>query len=206
MTLASHNTMTYLKPRKWWMWFGRFMAKCQSKSIEEQYKAGARWFDLRIALIKPNKNDLHYPYFAHGAMSFKGDIENTLAFLNSKKDAYCRIVLEKGNAAEEEIFKYFVIKWKGQYPNLKITQIAKKGVWGNMMEATAKMPKSMVDCYASSNGYYAKYDKLPGILHNKVVSGYLIDDLWPWIYAKLHNKKNIKKYKNEDIFLLIDFV
>lgn len=32
-----------------------------------------------------------------------------------------------------------------------------------------------------------------------------LDDIWPWLYAKLNNKKNIKKY-NDDSILFIDFV
>ena len=35
-----------------------------------------------------------------------------------------------------------------------------------------------------------------------------LDDLWPWLYAKLRNKKNIKKYAESegDKVLFIDFV
>ena len=31
-------------------------------------------------------------------------------------------------------------------------------------------------------------------------------DLWPWIYAKFHNKKHINQYKDQDVFLVIDFI
>lgn len=206
MVLASHNTMTHLKPRKWWMRFGRFMAKCQSKTIQEQYNAGARWFDLRISFYKDSKDGLTYPCFGHGMMIFKGDVEKTLEFLASKDDASCRIVLERGDVAEEEIFNYYVIRWLNDFPNLKVTQIARKSDWKKLAEPNYNLGKPMPNAYASCNGYYEKYEKLPGVLHNKVVSGLLIDDLWPWIYAKLNNKKNIEKYKNEDVYLLIDFI
>jgi hypothetical protein len=33
----------------------------------------------------------------------------------------------------------------------------------------------------------------------------IIDDWWPWLYAKIHNKKNRLRNYKEDI-LLIDFV
>ena len=204
MLIGSHNTMTYLKPRKWWMWFGRFIAKCQNKTIEEQYKSGARWFDLRICFHELSDTLIH-PMFAHGAMEYKGKTpEEVFEFLSSKNDAYCRIILEKGN--EEDLFKIYVKKWMTDYPNLKVTQIAKKGEWENLLEPNTNAPYGGKDAYASANGYYPKYENWPGILRTKTWSGLLIDDLCPWIYAKLHNKKNLEKYKNDKIILLIDFV
>ena len=47
MILASHNSLTYYKPQ-WYLrplaWIGR----CQSKTIQEQYELGVRYFDIRI--------------------------------------------------------------------------------------------------------------------------------------------------------------
>lgn len=34
----------------------------------------------------------------------------------------------------------------------------------------------------------------------------IIDDLCPWIYAKLNNKKNINTYKDDDCTLVVDFI
>ena len=48
MIKGSHNSWTYLKPKKWWMYLIRWAAKCQSKNIIEQYNAGVRCFDLRL--------------------------------------------------------------------------------------------------------------------------------------------------------------
>jgi len=36
------------------------------------------------------------------------------------------------------------------------------------------------------------------------VKGSKFNDLWPWLYAKRHNRKAIKKCKNN--WLMIDFV
>lgn len=52
MKLASHNSMTYLPIKKWWLKPFRFIAQCQNKTIEEQYQAGVRMFDIRIAFNK----------------------------------------------------------------------------------------------------------------------------------------------------------
>lgn len=205
MILGSHNTMTYLKPRKWWMWFGKFIAKCQKRTIQEQYERGARWFDIRIAFVL-NENDIHIPVFAHGVIEYKNcEIEKVLSFLN-EKEAYCRIILEKGGNIEEEFFKIYVTKWMKDFPNINVTQIAKKGVWKNMLQPNASNKFPLKDCYASCNGDYPQFSNWPGILRSKTWSGYIIDDLWPYWYAKYHNKENIQKYKNENVILLIDFI
>ena len=36
--IGSHNSMTYLPPKKWYMYPFKFVAKCQSSTIEEQYE------------------------------------------------------------------------------------------------------------------------------------------------------------------------
>lgn len=205
MLIGSHNTMTYLKPRKWWMWFGKFIAKCQKLTIEEQYDKGAIWFDIRISFPK-TKIGYDKPIFSHGSMDYKGrDVETVLQFLD-RKGAYCRIALEKGGETEKELFKNYVVKWMKEYPNVKFTQIAKKDEWVNLITPNAVLPYTSKDAYASCNGSYPQYNNLPGILRAKSWSGLLIDDLYPWFYAKFNNKKNIKKYKDEDILLLMDFV
>ena len=39
---------------------------------------------------------------------------------------------------------------------------------------------------------------------NKLLS--VIDDLCPWIYAKLMNRKNMKKYKDSEQYISVDFI
>ena len=67
--LGSHNTMSYLTPRNWFYKLIAFTARCQSKSIQEQYeKYGVRLFDLRFRFNK--KGEI---YFAHGTVEYKGN-------------------------------------------------------------------------------------------------------------------------------------
>ncbi|MCM1220803.1 MAG: hypothetical protein NC548_40580 [Lachnospiraceae bacterium] len=200
--------MTYLKPKKWWMWFGRFIAKCQSIDYKQQYESGARWFDFRLSFPKDKNGNYCQPVFSHGLMDYKGATPTEVfEYFNDKPDVYCRIVLEKGGDTEIDLFKFYVARWMMTYPNLKITQIAKKNQWGmKLIEPNATTPYSLKDAYASTNGYYPEYQKLPGILRSKTWSGLLIDDLWPWIYAKFNNKKNIKKHKEQNVVLLLDFI
>ena len=55
MKLASHNSLSYIKPKKWWEKLINFTSKCQSYDIETQYEYGVRLFDIRIrrAIIEP---------------------------------------------------------------------------------------------------------------------------------------------------------
>ncbi|MCH5167382.1 MAG: hypothetical protein J1F35_05755 [Erysipelotrichales bacterium] len=104
----------------------KIMSKCQKNSIEEQYKNGIRQFDLRIAFIL-NKDKIHEPIFCHGIIEFRdSNIENILKFLSSKNDAYCRIILEKGDDTSKYFFELYVTQWLKEFPTLKIIQIISK--------------------------------------------------------------------------------
>lgn len=50
--IGSHNTMSYLKPINFLGKITKFWGKCQDKTIEEQYEAGANYFDIRVKQIK----------------------------------------------------------------------------------------------------------------------------------------------------------
>lgn len=205
MILGSHNSMTYLKPNKWWMWFGKFIAKCQRVDYKKQYELGVRFFDFRISFIECH--EYKYPIFSHGMMDYKGVYpDDVLEFINTKNDVYCRFVFEKGNDTDKTLFKSYIKKWLTVYPNLKIIEVKDKKTWNVLMEPNAILPCPLIDSYASCNGSYPQYSKLKGIFKSKSWSGLLIDDLWPWIYARFNNKKNLKKYKNQDVLLLMDFI
>ncbi len=49
--IGSHNTMSYLKPTKWWMRLFNKWAKCQELTFEEQFNYGVRYFDIRLKLV-----------------------------------------------------------------------------------------------------------------------------------------------------------
>jgi len=48
MILGSHNSWSYLPPKKWYMKPFRFTAQCQDWDIKTQYEHGVRCFDLRL--------------------------------------------------------------------------------------------------------------------------------------------------------------
>ena len=66
MMIGTHNTMSYLPPKRWWMRPLRVFARCQKRPIAEQIAADAQVFDLRVY------NEGGHWCFAHGLVKFKG--------------------------------------------------------------------------------------------------------------------------------------
>ena len=183
MKIASHDTMTYLPPKKWYLYPFRFVARCQSKTIQEQYEDyGIRMFDLRISFTK----DFHLE-FRHGLIAYKGSVKNILKYLNSKGDTYVRLIYEKGEY--DLLFTHLCKRLEEKYPNIKLFGGIKKKGWKTLY--TFKNNPSYEDKY-SSNNY-------------KGTTGTILDDWFPWLYAFFNNKKNIKKGTDKE-FLMIDFV
>ena len=69
MKIGSHNSLSYIKPKKWYLMPFHFMARCQSKDYVKQYETyGVRLFDVRIWFDKDGN-----PEVRHGLMSFDID-------------------------------------------------------------------------------------------------------------------------------------
>lgn len=64
--IGTHNSMTYLRPTHWYEYLIIPFARCQRKTLEQQFWAGARCFDLRIRFTYDGR-----PYFAHGLYTMR---------------------------------------------------------------------------------------------------------------------------------------
>ena len=73
--IATHNSLSYTKPKYWFLRPFNFMAKCQTKSLQEQFAAGAKSFDLRFAKHRGKW------YGAHGLQLYKVTLEDALDIL-----------------------------------------------------------------------------------------------------------------------------
>lgn len=166
MKLASHNTMTYLKPKKWYMNLFRFIGKCQSKAIEEQYESGVRWFDLRISFDKKCE-----PEFRHGLIAYKGNVFDVLDYLNTKDDVMVRILLEKDNPLYYNFCEYIELN----YPNLKFCGGYRKSDWKPVYIFKKNPIYTMEENYSSMPSNPKWYS------------------IWPWLYSKLHKKNYTDK-------------
>ena len=89
MELATHNTMSYRKPKQFWAKLILFIARCQSVDYKKQYELGAKGFDLRLFWDKHDKLE-----FRHGIVSYNADdIDEILEYAN-ENCIYVRIMLE----------------------------------------------------------------------------------------------------------------
>lgn len=188
MILGSHNSWSYLTPKNWWANLIKFTAKCQKYDIRTQYeKYGVRCFDFRLKFVDGE------PVIAHGPVIYKYTLEqliDDLNYLDEKGDVWLRILHEvrtKKDYTEDNIqaFKAFCADIERMYPNLKCWCGRNLYNWG-------------VD-------YEFKYNPSCEELYSSVCPPKYLDDWIPIIYAKLHNKKNLKKGTDKDI-MLIDFV
>lgn len=180
MVLGSHNSMSYLPLRNWWLYPFRFMARCQSVDYRQQYdRYGVRLFDLRIGFFGED-----YPMFCHGLANFKGDVNEVMRWLNEKGDVTIRIILEKGN---EEVFKRWVAHWKSTYRSINWCCGVKKQGWKPLC--------GLKDIEAHIKHFYSS------------MQGNKIDDLYPKLWAKKHNSKYRGIIDETDAcYVMLDFI
>lgn len=166
-----------------------FIARCQSANIKTQYEEyNVRCFDLRVKFKKDGQLII-----AHGLAEYDIDEQallEQLEWLNSKEDVYIRVVHEIRNEYEHTLkallmFRQFCSLLQQRFPNLKL--------WCG---------RNLVNWQIE---YQFAKDPSCKELYSSVCMPRIIDDWWPWLYAKIHNKKNRLKNYKEDI-LLIDFV
>ena len=82
MELATHNTMSYRKPKQLWAKLIPFIARCQSIDYKKQHELGAKGFDLRLFWDKHGKLE-----FRHGIVSYNADdIDEILEYANNIVD------------------------------------------------------------------------------------------------------------------------
>ena len=196
--LGSHNSLTYLSCRKWWMYLINWAAKCQSKSLVKQFHSGSQYFDFRIRF----KND--QPVITHGLIEYRGNIDKEVATLNYlakhfNTKIYLRFVLEFNKIPEDFVSQItslivLVKHYRVKYPNITYTYVMSK--WNEQKVAT----------------YYSKDTDTPTLIHK--YSSVLKEKRFLWIpywYAKLHNKKNRKAFKHvledeDSKVLMLDFI
>ena len=197
--IGSHNSMSYLPVRQWYLKPFWWMARCQSKTLMEQFCTyEVRLFDIRVRFDK--KGDL---VFAHGPIEFKGSLD--LSHLNyyperTGRPIYVRLILEsnkpmKDQELQEEHFRYFCEDIQKEYPNITFFGGNRKYDWKEIYHFDTDV--QLKDLYSSTTNIFG------GPKDHWTAK---LDDLWPWLYAKLRNKKNIRNHKDEDGILFIDYV
>lgn len=188
--LGSHNSMSYLTPRKWYMKLFNFVAKCQDYDIVKQYELGVRAFDIRISFKD------YYMYFAHGLISYKYDstIYKLFETINNFEDScYVRLILECNRFTRHKkdkytLFKIYATKWASTFKNIKFFEGAMKYKW--IIEP--------INNFIPTPNYIQRIGSMAKC------------KLWsicPRLYAIFHNKKIMNsEYNNAIQILYVDFI
>lgn len=189
MIFGSHNSWTYLKPKKWWMKAIAFTAKCQRVDITTQYtQYGVRCFDLRIKFDSKGKL-----LVAHGLVEYEiteGELFKQLKELNNREGVCIRVIHEVRNDSQHTFesvlsFKNFCEYICEEYPNIIF--------FGG---GTA---------YNNDVDYEFKHSYTCDGRHASVCHPKLIDDWIPILYAKINNAVGKYLPTDKDI-LMVDFV
>lgn len=189
--LGSHNSWSYLPVKNYKIL--RFMAKCQKYNIKEQYYAGVQCFDLRLRFNKNNELQVCHNFIIYNITV--EELYEDLKWLNSNSSEsyriYVRVLLD---VRKESLLTYEMRMSFARYCNFMEERFSNLKFWcgRNLVdwetEYKFKIRELTVD------------DKYASVALPKI-----IDDWWPWLYAKLHNRKVKAKGTDKDV-LLIDFV
>ena len=200
MKLTTHNTMSYQKPKQLWAKIIPFVARCQSVDYIKQYELGAIGFDLRLFWDK--KGNLE---FRHGIVSYPADnIWEVLDFIRDH-NLYVRILFELRSYNKKHIknidelkdkFREFCKEIEDKYPTVKFYGGCATCDWEQLYVFKNDEHIPEIGLYSSNTSLFKSSNNFLRI----------IDDLCPWIYAKLMNRKNIEKYKDSEQYISVDFI
>jgi len=164
-----------------------FMARCQSVDIKRQYELGVRCFDLRVRF--------EYGQFlvAHGIIEYDIDREalrKDLEWIDARKDCMVRVLHEVRTKKQYEttskiFFESFCYVIQSDYRNIRF--------WNGR------------NLYNEEKDYDFGWEPSNDGKYASVCPPWLVDDWWPWLYARLHNRRNLEKGTDKEV-LLIDFV
>lgn len=177
MIKGSHNTMTYLPVRSWWMGVFGWMARCQSKSIGEQYAEGVRLMDLRVGF----KDGV--PEFRHGLIRYVGNVYDALNEINRLGDVTVRIVLEERSCEDDGLFAYYVGMWRSSFVRTRWVCGVRKHGWKELCGLPQIEGDMLQWCSSMQGGKLAA--------------------LWPWLWAK---RNEGKEPEGDWKYVLRDFV
>lgn len=187
--IGSHNTMSYLPPKNLWGVITIPWSRCQSKTLQEQYDAGVRFFDIRVCKIK---GAWHY---VHNKVDYdKADLQALTDFFKSHADTYLRLIYDLRSTPKDEKAQKKSFYSEVVYPILTNTwvRITYITFWDWEISYTHTSSVVEIESHASVSAKWYQY-----ILGTK------------W-FAKHNNHKAKELYagvvKSERMAVLIDFV
>lgn len=188
LKIATHDSATGEEGMGFISWLTTPFAKTQNKTIEEQFNAGCRMFDLRVKLINNQWR------CAHGTWYTKRLAEDIIHELNTFRDQVYVTLTYEGNKDNIYEFTEFVNVIQKKYTNIIWGGIAVKYGEGSHL---FKVKFDYIQPYPK--GWPASKQ---GFLPLDGKSWHIILPL-PWLWKKLYNDKPIF---DENCYLFVDFL
>lgn len=130
LKIATHNSCTGEASKGLLSYLVLPFARCQRKTLYEQFQSGCRLFDIRAKLTS---DGIYRP--AHGFWTCKRTINDVLAELDhlaalSRSNPTYIMITYEGSTDYPQSFLTAVQSWMSRFPNLIFTEIAvKKPTW-----------------------------------------------------------------------------
>ena len=194
MTKASHNTFSYLEPLQWWLRPWAFAARCQGKTLTEQFGAGVRIFDLRL-----RREENGEWVIAHNAFVYARGIKilHALEWLDevareSDLPVYVRVLHEVRNERQARQsssveFNSLCAWMEHEYRHIMFFGGQRVMDWRQDYVFPTVGDIDYIERHASVCW--------PKWLH-----------WWPWLYARLHNDEIEKEYQDKPDVVFMDFL
>lgn len=165
------------------------MGRCQSKTIQEQFNAGARLFDLRLGGYNL--------YVKHGIFIYDNNYAPDLYFLDRQPyKVFVRVVLEemKPTKEQKELFAIVCELIESDHHGIQFF-----GGW-----AKCEYNKPIYD-FHSDLGEQDLCDRYSSVCRVWPWLPKWLTCWWPWLYARVNNKRNINRHSGSK-WLFIDFI
>lgn len=176
--IGTHNSATGEKGKGWLSWLVTPFAKCQSKTIREQYSAGCRMFDIRVRWVDG------YFRCAHGLWTSERFAYGILQELNTLGKCIVILTYEGSlNSYQEKNFIESVMLMKDAFPNITWREVCIKKGWKCIMFSDTKEKNTKDFATKDKNWMFCL---LP----------------IPWLWKKFSRKVEF----DENIFKLVDFL
>lgn len=192
--IGTHNSLTYLPVKHWWMKPFNFIAKCQNKDILRQLSNGIQIFDFRCRPSRKNPSEF---IFAHGSMVYQLSVLEFFEILDALNrntgPIYVRIMYEsafldkyRDTTEQENSFYTLCAIIQNMYKNITFFGGRRKYDWKLLYDFKTEEPEFR-DAYSSVECKWLSW--------------------WPWLYAKYINRKiNKAEYINSNDNILMDFI
>lgn len=176
--IGTHNSATGEKGNGWLSWLVTPFAKCQSKTIKEQYDAGCRMFDIRVKWVDG------YFRCAHGLWISERFAYDILDEIDKLGNSIVILTYEGSlNENQEKDFIESANLMKDTFPNITWREVCVKKGWKCIIPSETK-EKNTKD--------FATIDK------SRIFALFPI----PWVWKVLGKKHKF----NENTYSLVDFL